>query len=172
MTTKSDTPKINVTAHRQAHDWLAHHVMTAAEMHHASYEPEAGTYKISIHDACAEVFGDSPFGQVAFLMLFCAWNDAQDWCRERMPCTKAEYPVKIKSDPMDDVADAPASTKSIDMFVSLNRVPATADDLQLTIKKARRTRVCSYCGDMPLSLGGECPEISNRATHPTMRADD
>lgn len=79
----------------------------------------------------------------------------------------------------EDMSEAPASSRTIDYAFPLST--SREESLEVHVTKPRVTpsdvkpqiRVCTYCGDMPLSLGGECPELRRSPEiHPTMREDD
>lgn len=75
-------------------EMFAQRCKDAMELHENSWNPEIGDYEFSIRNAVAEVFGDDPMGMIAFLVIFSAWNDVDDWLNYPQPCGKITFKEK------------------------------------------------------------------------------
>lgn len=51
-----------------------------------------GFYGLTIRDAMIREFGSHPFGQIAYLAAYAAWNDTEDWARNPHPVEPVTFP--------------------------------------------------------------------------------
>ncbi len=63
---------------------FAKKVLQAMDLREKSWNGKS--YQLTERDAVCEVFGDDPMGQVAWLIIYLGWNDAEEWARNPEKC--------------------------------------------------------------------------------------